>query len=378
MVEVKEVTTRADWKRFAKFPVDLYKDVPQYVPVFLSDDVNMANPKKNFSAQNCDVKAFLAYKDGKLAGRIAGIIVRQSNQKFNEKAIRFSRFDFVEDIEVARALLDAVADFGRSLGMDRLHGPWGFNDTDREGMLTFGFDKMGSYATNYNYAYYPEFMQKLGYATESVWIEEKIVAPKPGSRKYERYMKLGKFVKQKYNLIDIAETMSVKQVVKRYGDKFFDCYNNAYKHLDMYVPIEGDAKKAVLKQFATIINPKFFSVLVDQNDQVVAFCVLLPAIGPAIKKHGGKGNIFALLDVLKLINNPDTLELTLGAASPEYAKRGYAGACIAKLLRDTTEAGIVNFVSDPTLESNTAIRALWSQVESTEVIKNRQTYTIKI
>ena len=222
------------------------------------------------------------------------------------------------------------------------------------------------------------FMQKLGFDDESLWIEEKIVAPKPGSPKYERYMKLGEWVKKKYNLRELTDTMSVYQIIKRYGDKFFDCYNAAYKHLDMYVPVEGEAKKAVLKQFASIVNRKYFSVLVNENDDVVAFGVLLSSIGTAIKKHDGKSHIFALLDVLKLVNNPTTLELTLGAVHPDYAKKGYTGACISKLLTAVTENGIENLVSDPTLESNTAIRALWSQVESTEVIKKRQTYTKKI
>jgi len=374
MIEIKEVVSKSDWKKFAAFPVKLYKENPHYVPSFLADDENMANPKKNFAAQNCKVKAFLAYEGKTVVGRIAAIIVEESNRKFGEKAVRFSRFDFIEDIEVAKALLNAAIEFGKSQGMTRIHGPWGFNDTDREGMLTYGFDKAGSYATNYNYAYYPEFMRELGYADESVWIEEKVDFPKPGTPQYDKYIRLGEFVKKKYRLRELTETMSVRKIVSQYGDKFFDCYNAAYSVLDMYVDITGEAKKAVLKQFASIVSRKFLSVLVDEKDDVVAFCVMLSAIGPALKKHGGKGNIFALLDILKLINHPKTLELTLIAVRPDFAKRGYTAACISKLIREIDKADQPEIVSDPTLESNTAVRAQWAMADS-EVIKRRQTYT---
>ena len=153
MIEVIEVKTKKQWKEFATFPIKLYKDSKYYVPAFVTDDMYMANEKKNFSAKNCIVKAFLAYKDGILAGRIAGIIVNESNEKFNQKNVRFSRFDFIDDKNVAEALIKAVESFGKEYGMEVIHGPWGFNDADREGMLTFGFDKKATYATNYNFDY---------------------------------------------------------------------------------------------------------------------------------------------------------------------------------------------------------------------------------
>ena len=377
MITVKEVLTKKEWKDFATFPVKLYKDNPYYVPSFIDDEMNITNLKKNPPAENCLVKAFLAYKDGILAGRIAGIVVTKSNELFNEKAIRFSRFDFIEDIEVAKALLDAVKNYGKSLGMTRMHGPWGFNDTDREGMLIQGFDQNGSYATYYNYPYYPEFMKALNYKDESIWVEEKLNPPKKGSEYYEKLIKLGNYVKKKYQLTDITEIYPVKKYVKLYGDKFFDCFNEAYKILDMFVEISGEAKQRVLDQFASIINPRYVSILVNKEDKVVAFTIVLPAIGDAIKKHGGKGNIFALLDVLKLIKKPKAVELTLTAVHPDYKNFGLTSACMSKIIQNLDKDGIEYLYADPTLETNTAVRAQYDGLGS-EIIKRRQTFTIDI
>ncbi len=378
MIEIKEVKTKKDWKNFASFPLALYKNEKNYVPALFDDERNLANVKKNFSAVGCTVKAFLCYKDGSLAGRIAGIIVDESNKKWNEKAVRFSRFDFIEDISVASALLDAVKNFGKEQGMTRMHGPWGFNDTDREGLLTFGFDEEGSFATNYNFPYYAEFMEKLGYQTESVWIEERLDMPKSKDDPiYQKYDGLRNFIGQKFGLKELADKMSVKQIVKRYGDKFFDCYNQAYQNLDMYVKVEGDAKKVVLRQFATLVNPKFFSVIVDKNDDVVAFAVVLPSIGRAFKKHDGKLTIPCLIDLFKILKKPEKVELTLVAVTPEYKKIGINAMCIARILESVIDEKVSDVVSDPTLETNTAVRAQWKNIPSV-TIKRRQTYTINI
>lgn len=377
MIEVIEVKTKKQWKEFATFPIKLYKDSKYYVPAFVTDDMYMANEKKNFSAKNCIVKAFLAYKDGILAGRIAGIIVNESNEKFNQKNVRFSRFDFIDDKNVAEALIKAVESFGKEYGMEVIHGPWGFNDADREGMLTFGFDKKATYATNYNFDYYPEYIKSLGFDEESVWIEETIVCPKTDDPLYGKYTKLGSYVKEKYGLRELTDTLSVKQIVKKYGDGFFDCYNEAYKHLDMYIPIVGDAKKVVLKQFATVINPKYLSVLVNENDEVVAFGVILPEIGPVLKKHDGKLTLPAIFDLAKALNKPKNLELTLVGVRPEYAKLGFTAACIGKMMKEINENNIENIVSNPTLLTNTAVRAQWSKFDHKE-IKRRKTYIRKI
>ena len=372
MITIKEVKTKKDIKEFATYPIKLYDKCPYYVPNLLSDEFALFNPKKNFNLRENNLKGFLAYKDGQLVGRIAGFINPKENEIFRKKFVRFSRFECVDDIEVFKALLGAVEKFGAENGMEIMHGPWGFNDTDREGMLTEGFDRQGSYATLYNYAYYPEFMEELGFKGESFWVEEKFTLT-DGDPLLQRYVKLKDFVKKKFELRELTETLSVKQILKDYGDKFFDCYNAAYSKLDMFVEIKDEAKQEVLDTFGAMLNRKYLSVIVNKNDDVVAFGVVLPAFGHIVKKHNGKMNLPFIIELFKTINHPTTLELTLVAVRPDYAKLGVTAACLGKICEVILAEGITDVVTDPTLETNEAVRAQWSTVP-TEVIKRRRTY----
>ena len=216
MIEIREVKTKKDLRKFAKYPVELYKGCPYYVPSIRSDEINTFNPKKNFSLVNNKCKGFLAFKDGKLVGRIAGLINYKHNEISGEKYIRFSRFECIDDIEVFKALLGAVEAFGRENGMEIMHGPWGFNDTDREGMLTYGFDQKSTYATNYSYPYFYQNMEKLGYEAESKWLERNFEIP---TEPYPKVKSIAEKIKKKYNLKDVSETMSVRQILKNTATK---------------------------------------------------------------------------------------------------------------------------------------------------------------
>ncbi|MBR2336407.1 MAG: N-acetyltransferase [Clostridia bacterium] len=369
MVRVFEAKTKRQMKTFARFPLKLYKQNPYYVPTFISDDVNMKNVKKNYSAEGCLVKCFLAERNGEIVGRIAGIIVTASNLKFNTKCVRFSRIDFIEDEEVAKALLKAVENFGRQNGMDTIHGPWGFNDTDREGMLTFGFDQTSTYATNYSYPYYVEILQKLGYKPENEWIEYRFNVPTLDLR----YKKLAKAVQERYGFTDVAETLSLKQVIKRYGDKFFDCYNEAYRNLDGYVDIKGNAKKLVLKQFATVINEKYYSIIVDKKtDDVVAFGIAIPALGKVLQKHGGSMARSAV-GLLRAIKKPKALELCIVGVHPGYRRMGANAMVINRIWTNVVNAGITDIVGNPMLTTNFDVLAQWKTVPH-EIIKRRSTF----
>ena len=219
MITIKEVKTKKDLKIFANLPLKLYKDCPYYVPNLIGDEMSILNPKQNFHLQHCSVKCFLAYKDGVAVGRIAGIIHRKAIELYGNKAIRFTRFSAVDDIEVFKALLGAVEEYGKAEGMATIHGPWGFSDTDREGMLVEGFDKRSTYATDYFYPYYKEKMVELGYKDESKWVEKDFVIP---TEPYEKVMRIAEKLQEKYKFIDVTETMSISQVVKKYGKAFFE------------------------------------------------------------------------------------------------------------------------------------------------------------
>ncbi len=370
MIEIKEVTTKKDLKMYAEYPLKLYKGNKCYVPSMRSDELNTFNPEKNFSLKNCDAKGFLCFKDGELVGRIAGIINWEDNRITGNKSIRFSRFECVDDLEVFKALLGAVEKYGAEKGMDIIHGPWGFNDTDREGMLTFGFDERSTYATNYYYPYFSENMVKLGYEDESKWVEYRFNIPEEVP---PRIVQLASKLQEKYQLVDVAKTMTVKQILAKYGDAMFETMTEGYRHLDGYVPIEGDERKNMLDQFATIVNRKFISFLVDKEDRVAAFGVCLPSIADALIKSKGKLFPLGFIDVLKSIKNTKDLEMALIAVKDEYKNSGINAIVITNILQNIIAYGITNLESNPMLEDNYSIRQTWKFVE-TNVVKKRQTY----
>lgn len=374
MIEIKEVKTKRDLRLFATFPVKLYKDCPFYVPSLRSDELDTFNPKKNFSLKENKLKGFLCYKDGKLVGRIAGLINYTHNKLSNEKFIRFSRFECIDDLEVFKALLGAVEQFGKENGMEIMHGPWGFNDTDREGMLTFGFDERSTYATNYYYPYFYKNMEELGFEDESKWVEFRFKVPTETDKRIDA---LAERVKQKLGVRDVAETMSVRQILAKYGDKMFDTLNEAYEHLDGYVPVVGRARKNVLDQFATIVNTKYISFLVDENEDVAAFGIVLPSICDSLVKHRGRLFPTGFIGVLQSIKSPKELEMALIGVKNKYKNTGINAIIISRILSNIVENGIEKIESNPMLEHNYNIQQQWKFADS-EIVKRRQTYKKKI
>ena len=372
MVKIVEAVTSAQMRAFARYPLELYKDCDYYVPCFTSDEKNIKNPKKN-SAEGCEVKCYLAEKNGRIVGRIAGVIVAESNRKFGEKKIRFSRFDFNGDEDVAEALLSKVVEFGKERGMTVIHGPWGFNDTDREGMLTSGFDRPATYATNYNYEYYADVVRKLGFKKESEWVEFAIY---PGTLDPKIY-KAADFVQKRYGFVELNDKYPIKRIIREYGDLFFDCYNEAYKDLDCYVELKGKVKQNVIAQFATVINQDYFSCILDpKTGKIAAFGVVIPAIGKIIKKHNG--NLLAsAIPLLKAKKKPDALELTLIGVAPEYRNSGVNAMIITRIHRNIMKNGIKNVVCNPMLTTNAGILTQWKWVEHEE-IKRRATFEKEI
>ena len=374
MIEIKEVKTKKQMRQFASYPIKLYKGCPYYVPSLRSDEMNTFNPKKNFSLSECNCKAFLCYKDGELVGRIAALINRAHNKITGQKYVRFSRFDCIDDVEVFKALFGAVEKFAKEYGMEYMHGPWGFNDTDREGMLTYGFDERSTYATNYYYPYFYKRMEELGFEDESKWIERRFSIPEDP---YERIVSLGEKVKEKLGVRDLTETMSMKKIVKEYGSKWFDTFNEAYGDLDGFVPVVGDAQKNVLKQFATIINPRYVSILADKNDNIAGFGIVLPSICKPLMKHDGKLFPFGFIGVLRAIKKPKELEMALVGIRKEYKNTGLNSIIMAKIMKNIIDDGIEKIESNPMLIHNLNVQQQWKFSEN-EVVKKRQTYKKKI
>ena len=374
MLEIREVNTKADIKKFAKFPIKLYKGCPYFVPSFLADEINAFNPNKNINFEKNIVKGFLCYKDGKLAGRVMAIINPEDNKNTGENKIRFSRIEAIDDIEVFGALLNAVEKFGKENGMEIIHGPWGFTDQDREGMLTEGFDRISTYATAYSYPYYSKYMRELGYGDESKWVERSFTIPE---KPYEKIVRIADRLKQKYHLRELADEMSVKEIIKKYGYKLFDTVNEAYGHLDGYVPVEGRAVDELLGQFKMIVNSRYISVLLDENDEVAAFGIVLPSIAKPLNKSKGKLFPTGFIGLLRSIKHPKELEMALIGVKKIYQNSGINAIVISRIMNNIIEDGIMGIESNPMLETNFNIQQLWKFAEN-QIVKKRQTYKKQI
>ena len=371
---IKEVKTRKDVRLFATYPLKLYKGCPYYVPSLRADEMNTFNPKKNFSLKHSIIKGFLAYKNGELVGRIAGFISLPSNEARNEKCIRFSRLECIDDLAVFKALIGAVEKFGKEQGMQVIHGPWGFNDQDREGLLTDGFDRRSTYATNYYYPYFSKNLVELGFSDESKWVEKEFDVP---DKPYERITDISDKLKEKYKVRELLDTLDIKGVVKHYGSKVYDTLNDAYGHLDNYVPVDDQTWKNLLKSFAIILNPKYCSFLVDENDDVVAFGIVFPSICEALKKHRGKLFPTGFISLLKAIKKPKELEMAVIGVRHNYKNTGINSIVISRIMQNVIKDGITHIESNPMLETNSNILNQWKFAE-TKTIKKRQTYRKEI
>ena len=369
-IVIVEAKTKKQMHAFATFPIKLYKHCKYYVPTLVEDERVILDAEKNYTKGNSDARCFLAYKDGKLVGRICGIINNDSNKIKNEKAIRFSRIDFIEDPEVARALLNAVIEWGLEKGLTKIHGPWGFNDLDREGMLTYGFDRLSNYATNYSFPYYVKFFEEFGFQKESEWIEFEFDIEHTDPRFHPVAEQLRA---QGYR--DLTETMTVKQIVKQYGDRFFACYNKAYAALDNFIPVEGKAKDTILAQFTTLINRKFFSVIVDKMDQVVAFGVGLAHIGKAVRLGRGR-LIWSALPILYSSKRPRAIELALIGVDPLYRNYGIHAMVVDRFIQNFKKYKIKNIWMDPVLTTNSKMLQTWKGMEK-EIRQKRQTWVME-
>lgn len=371
MIQIVEAKTKKQMKIFATFPLKFYKHCPYYVPSIVDDEILLLDEKKNLMMGNSKVRCFLAYKDNKIVGRIAGIIPTDANIKNNEKVIRFSRIEFINDLDVLKALLNAVVEYGKENGLDTISGPWGFNDTDREGMLTYGFEELSNYATNYSYPYYVDLFEELGFKKESEWIEYKFDVDHTDPR-FSRFANV--LVRKGYR--DVAETMSLKKIVNKYGDSFFECYNKSYANLDNFVKIEGDSMAQTKKQFVTIINKKFFSCIVNKDDKVVAFGVGLPHIGKALQLGRGR-MIFSALPIFMTIQFPKIIELALIGVDPEYTNSGLHALVVDRFVKNFKKYKIKNVWMDPVLTTNLKMHNTWSGTEKT-IRQKRQTWRLPI
>lgn len=357
MLEIKEIQpTKKNLKAFTKFQIDLYDGNPWYVPPLISDDVQTLSPSLNPAHDFCDQVLYMAYRDGKVVGRIAGIINRQVNEKERERAARFGFIDFVDDPEVSAALLGAVERWSRDKGMNKLIGPLGFTDLDHEGMLVEGFDELSTMATIYNYPYYPEHMERLGYRKESDWIEFLMEVPESIP---DRFNRIADIVKRKFEL-RVLKYKSRKRVKKEYGHALFHLINESYKDLYQYSMLTERQIDYYIDQYLDLLNLDLLTLVVDRNDRLVAVGISMPSMSRALQKSRGRMLPLGWWHLLKgLKGKNDRVDLLLVAVHPDYQNKGVNAILFQDLLPYYIAKGYRYAESNPEMETNAKVQRQW-------------------
>ncbi len=367
MITVKAVKTKKEQKEFLDFPLKLYKNNPYYVPPLYCDEKKIFRNDYVYLDQ-AEAVYFNAYDDtGKIVGRISGILQRASNEKNNEKRVRFTRFDAVDDQRVADALFDAVEKWAKSKGMDTVCGPLGFSDLEREGLLIEGFNYLATFEEQYNYDYYQRLIENCGYAKEVDWVGFQLRAPKEQNDRLER---LSGLMMKKYNL-HIGPAKNTKDFIKRYADGFFEIIDSTYVDIYGTVPFTDGMKKMMIDNFKLIIDVENVMVILDENDRIVCFGIFFPSIAKAVQKSGGHLTVPTLFRLLKAIKQPKVFDLGLIGVLPEYARKGISSLLIAKVIKSMREQNIEHAETNLNLETNSNIINQWKSFDTTQHKRHR-------
>ncbi len=371
MVEIRQVKDKSDVKKYVGFPDKLYKGVKSYVPELKSEEYSMYFPETNFSFEYSDARFFLAYRDGEIVGRIGAIVNRTANEQWDQKQIRITRVDFIDDMEVSGALFAAVESWAKELGLTQAHGPLGFTDLDKEGLLVEGFDRMGSTVTIYNYPYYPKHFEAHGYVKDIDWVEYRIRVPEKGDARVARVSRLAEKVMERTHVhfYNIKRMKDAAPIVVQIFDLLSECYKDLYG----VVPYTEKIAKDYLRRFTPLLNPEFAKFIIDDNNKLVAFGLAAPSLAEAFKKSGGHMLPFGWFHLLRALKNPKELELYLVAVHPDYQKSGLAALLLNDITASAIRKGVKFAESSPELETNQRIQDFWKNYD-VEQHKRRRCY----
>ena len=355
MVTVKVAKTRREIREFVLFPVKLYKNDPYYVPDMVGDQINDLMPDRNPAFEYCEARCFLAYRDGKIVGRVAGILNKRANEKNNVNYLRFAFFDFIDDPEVTDALYGALADYARELGCVAIHGPQGFSDMDREGMLVEGFDQLSQFYVYYNHPYYLEHMARLGFVKEVDWVEYLIHIPQ------EVPPRLAKLVERaKSHMALEVRDLSEKGMLPKYLHDVFELYNEAYQVLFGMVPLTPKQIEKYTHEFLPLVNNKTTCLLYNDKDELVGFGVGAPSMSRANQKTRGRLFPFGWIPTLRALKGKnDRLDLFLIAVRPDLKGAGLNLVIVEDLLKKAIANGVKYAETGPQLEMNKNVLSQW-------------------
>ena len=369
MIQVVPVETKKQQREFLKFPLKLYPKKSYYVPALYGDELKIFTDKCTYS----DVahhKCFIAYKDGKIAGRIQAIIQHQYNEIHNEKCCRFSRIHFINDLEVVKALFKAAENWAREQGMDTMRGPLNFSDLEREGLLVWGFDQPQCFEEEYNYDYYEDLITKCGYKTEVEWVEAQIRASKDPSIA-PKIKRIADHVMKINNLHFVDVNCSKGKYINKVKDGFFATLDETYKEIYGVVPYTQKMKDSLEAQFKLLIANKYLPVLVDENEKIVGVAFVIPSIQEAVRKCRGHLTPLGILRILKAVRKPRVIDFALIGVVPEYQSKGVSAVFLNKLIEMLSSGDVDYGETLLNLTTNHQVLSQWQYFDRFENKRRR-------
>jgi GNAT superfamily N-acetyltransferase len=372
MIVLKKVTTRKEMKDFVVFPFSLYKNNEYWVPPIIKDEINNFDPTKNPVFENAEAHFFLAIKEDQIVGRVVAIINWFEVTQQHVKKIRFGWFDVVDDIEVSKVLLNKVKEIGLTNHLEYIEGPVGFNNLDKTGVLTEGFDHIGTMITWYNHPYYKEHLEQLGFVKEKEYLENKFKFKNVNAAYFDR---ISTILKKRFKLqaLDFKKTKDILP----YIEEMFDVFDKSYSKLSTFVPISDAQITYFKKKYISFINPEYIKFVIDEHKKLVAFAIVMPSFSEALQKANGKLFPTGIFHLLKAKKKSKEVTLYLIGVHPDYQNKGIHAIIFDQYKKTFTPLGIENCYRTPELEDNEAIKKIWKNFEPV-THKKRRTYKLDI
>lgn len=368
MITLKEVKSKKDLKAFVKFPFHLYKDSEYWTPPIISQELKTFDKNENPVFKDAEMWLFLAYRNNEIVGRVAAIINWLEVKNQNQKKMRFGWFDFIDDESVSKALLDKVEEIGKTHDLEFMEGPVGFSNLDKVGVMTQGFDSIAPMITWYNHPYYTKHYELAGFSVEKLYSESRFLFSNVDP---ESFLKANELIKRRYNIKALNFTKTSE--VMPYADKMFDLFNETYSSLASFVAINDVQKAYFKKKFISFVNPEYIKFIVDKDDKLIGFAIVMPAFAKALKKMNGKLFPFGFRHILHAKKHSKDVIFYLIGIHPDYQNKGVHAVIFNEYYKVFSEKGIETCFRTPELEDNYAIHQIWKHF-SPEVYKRRRTY----
>ena len=371
-IKVKQVLNSSDLELFIKFPMELYKGNPYYVPPLINEEKSIWMKEENPALQYSEAAQFLAYKGENIVGRIAVMINHKEEKDLGIRKVRFGWLDFIDDIEVSKSLINTAIEYAKSKGISKIEGPMGFTNLDKAGMLTKGFDKLATMIGIYNFDYYPKHMEQLGLVKEKEWVEFEINFPDTLPDKVEKFSKL---IAEKYEL-ELVKFKAKKDILPLV-DSMFKLLDDTYKNLSTYTPITEEQIKHYKEKYFKFIDKDYIVCIKDKSGSLISFAITMPSYSKALQKAKGKLFPFGWWHLLNAGKKNDRANFYLIGIHPQYQKRGVTAIIFKEIYETFKKKGVKFLETNPELEENASIQALWQDYHPTNH-KRRRTYSLEI